>query len=152
MIARFLVTRYLNGRQPLSIFAMEATERHLPAHDGATGWAKDRVIIAALHQDEPEDGGRFRISFVPGETGYENYFFDDDFRKTVAALIPRGPETTFFGPKINTWALCAGTPGRWRALEVTVEDMQAATLYFGQVVDQIRSAGKIVSTVSDSST
>lgn len=152
MIAEFLVKRYLNGRKPLAIFVMEGTERCLPEHEGATGWAKDQIIIAALHQDPPEDGGRFRISFVPGVTGYESYFFNDDFRQRVAGMISRGPEEGFFGPNINMWYLNAGTPGRWNALEVTVEDVQAATLYFGQVVDQIRSAGKIVSTVSDSST
>ena len=129
MISNFLKKRFLNA-EPLATFAMEAREGYQAAKDSEPSF-KERPVVACLVSRE----GRSEIRFIPGVTGHEAYIFDADFRKRVGEMRARGPESTIFGEKINMWFLCAGTPGRWASLEVTVEDVQAATKHFGAVVD-----------------
>ena len=137
MISDFLKKRFLNCLEPLATLTMDAREGYHATKDSEPTF-KERLVAACLVSRE----GRYEIRFIPGVTGHEAYIFDADFRKRVGEMRARGPERSFFGEKINMWFLCAGTPGRWASLEVTVEDVQAATKHFGEVVDTCEAEAK----------
>ena len=133
MISDFLKKRFLNNTEPLATFTMEAREGYQVTKDSEPSF-KERLVVACLTHDS--DSRRYTIQFIPGVTGFENYAFNADFVANVSTMRARGPERTIFGEKVNPWFLCAGTPGRWASLEVTVEDVQAATKHFMEVIGE----------------
>jgi hypothetical protein len=144
MLAKFLQNKYLNGATPLAVFPMEGRREHFTrgtSRESNAVQVTNEIVLAVLIEEDrmqPGEAPKLRraIRFFPGVTGHESYFLDENFRQTLAETQDRGPEKGFFGPKINMWYLCAGTPGRWDALSVTVEDVRAAVAYFDQVAPE----------------
>jgi hypothetical protein len=111
-------------------FPMLAWKR--PDREGAP--VRQEIILAVL---APYDEGRLIVRFVPGSTGHEIVFFDDDFVRRVEGAdlrteIPEGefvPPWSHDGANAARWTLCAGSPA-YHEMWVMMDGMKAMVEHF----------------------
>lgn len=86
-----------------------------PQAEVAESWEQE-VTVSIVVGTEPGGRAHELLRFVGGPTGHEIYTLDEDFCALIAAAYAEDPSGRF--------TLCAGTPGRWHACSVDLEEVE----------------------------